>query len=116
MHKTVPCLRCRRPLRAASHERTRYGQYGRACRAHIRRAAVAAAVRDFTAAQREKARLLIEDGALVPLRGSVFRVVSSDGQRRYLTHPATCNCPAGLHAARCYHSAAARMVAARKAA
>jgi len=44
--------------------------------------------------------------------------VSSKGDAYYLTAPGTCNCPAGLNGHRCYHSAAATLMAAslRKAA
>jgi ribosomal protein S14 len=107
------CLRCGRKLRVSQ-------TYGPVCRARIRAAAAAEAVKGFAAAQVEKARELIEDGGLVPTsRPGVFRAVSSDGERTYLTHRETCNCPSGLRrltAVSCKHSLAARLVLARKAA
>lgn len=61
----------------------------------------------FTPNQGDKARLLLADGALVPARHPrCFWVVSSDGERSYLVHPAGCTCPAGLHERLCYHRAA----------
>lgn len=109
------CLRCGRILRAATSVAA---GYGRGCKARIRAAAIAAAVRDFTAQQVTKALELIADNGLVPTRhAGVFRAVASDGTTTYLTHSDTCNCPAGLRSRnRCYHSAAVRMVLARKAA
>ncbi len=59
----VRCLRCGRALSATASVRTGYGP---GCRARIRAAAVADALRDFTAAQVDKARELIADGAIVP--------------------------------------------------
>ncbi|RAJ70262.1 hypothetical protein K378_01427 [Streptomyces sp. Amel2xB2] len=101
----VTCLGCRRPLRsAASIARGR----GPVCDRRARQSAVD--LRDFTPAQVDAARELIEDAAIVPLRGRVFRTVSTDGRELHLTHPATCNCAAGLKARRCYHIAAARLL------
>lgn len=104
--QTGTCLTCRRPLRsAASIARQR----GAVCARKARRAAVD--LRDFTPAQVDAARELIEDAAIVPLRGLVFRTVSTDGAELHLTHPATCNCPAGRRSARpCYHQLAARLL------
>lgn len=104
------CLRCGRPLRAASSVSTGYGRW---CRARIRAAQLAEILKGFTVAQVEKARELITDGGLVPTsRRGVFRAVSSDGQRTYLAHSATCNCPWGLRgrAKACAHSLAVRIV------
>jgi hypothetical protein len=85
--------------------------YGRWCKAKIRAAAIAKAIRDFTVAQVEKAKELLADGGLIATkRPGVYRAVSSDGQSSYLTHPAACNCPAGLHGRRCYHVLAARIL------
>lgn len=111
---TAKCLRCGRPLRAAS---SIAASYGRTCWARIRAAILARALRDFTAAQVEKARELIADGGLVRTgRAGVWRSVGSDGTSVYLTHVQACNCAAGLHGRRCYHVAAARVIAAGKAA
>jgi hypothetical protein len=89
--------------------------YGRWCKAKIRAAALAEVVKGFSAAQIEKARELIADGGLVPAsRPGFFHAVSSKGDGTYLTHPATCGCPAGRRgrAAPCYHSLAALIVVA----
>jgi len=108
------CLRCGRKLTAqASISR----QYGRGCRARIRAAALAEAVRDFTADQVGKALELIADGGLVPTgRPGVYRAVSSKGDESYLCHSQACVCAGGRHHGRCYHRAGVRMIMARKAA
>jgi Family of unknown function (DUF6011) len=106
----VKCGRCHRVLRSARSVREGYGP---GCKAIMRAAAIAAAVKGFAAAQVEKARELIEDRALVATsRPGVFRVVSSDGERSYLAHSETCNCPSGLRrltACTCKHSLAVRI-------
>lgn len=111
--QTAKCLRCGRTLRSASSVKASYGPV---CRARIRAAALAEAVRGFAATQVEKARELIADGGLIPVRGQIFRAVSSKGDTAYLVAATgQCNCPSGLRRGRadtCYHVAAARMVAA----
>ena len=109
------CLRCGRNLRSAASVKASYGPV---CRMRIRAAATAKAVAGFTAAQVDKARELISDGGLVPAsRPGVFRAVSSTGDATYLTHSAGCNCPGGLRGrSTCYHSLAARLVLAGRAA
>lgn len=111
------CLRCGRRLYCQASQRAGMGRW---CRAKIRAAIIAEAVRGFAERQVEKARELISDGGLLPTgRPGVFRAVSSDGERTYLTHPQTCACPAAKRgrATPCYHSLAARIwVASRKAA
>jgi hypothetical protein len=109
------CLRCGRTLRSAKSVKASYGAW---CRAKIRAAAIAGAVRDFKDAQVDKARELIADGGIVRTghRG-VFRTVSSKGDATYLTHSAACNCPAGLRSrSACYHVAAVRILTAGRAA
>jgi hypothetical protein len=66
----------------------------------------------FTPAQGDKARLLIDDGGLAPHGNSdhVFDVIGSNGETKYITAGAGCTCPAGIHAARCYHMAAVRIL------
>jgi Family of unknown function (DUF6011) len=107
----VRCLRpgCGRVLRAAASVKAGYGPV---CRARIRAAALAEAVKGWAAEQVEKARQLIADNGLVPTRRpGVFRAVSSNGLDTYLTHSAVCNCPAGLRRRKpCYHVLAARIV------
>ena len=114
--KPAKCLRCGHKLRAASSIAAKYGPV---CRARIRLAAITEAVRGFAQAQVDKARELIADGGLVPTsRPGVFRAVSSKGDGTYLTHPATCSCAAARRgrATPCYHSLAASILVAAKAA
>lgn len=102
------CKRCRRTLRsAASIARGR----GRTCAKRERQAAAVAGLKATTVA---KAQELIEQRALVPIRGRrVFRIVSSDGQRTYLSAAQACTCPAGLKAKHlCYHRVAVILTAA----
>lgn len=108
------CLRCGRRIWAASSVKAAYGP---GCRARIRAAALAKALAGFTAAQVEKARELIADGGLIATkRPGVYRAVSSKGDATYLSHSATCNCPAGLRSrTACYHVAAVRMITGRAA-
>lgn len=69
---------------------------------------------DFKPAQVERARELIEQGAILPTsRPGLFTAVSSDGTTTYLVHRASCTCPAGQrgrHA--CYHRAAVAILTA----
>jgi hypothetical protein len=102
------CRRCHRRLTSPASITAGYGPR---CQAR-RRTAARAIPAGFTAAQIDKARELIEDDAIVPLRGRVFRVVASDGQRTYLTAPQACNCDAGRRCRACYHQAAAIMLSA----
>lgn len=106
----VKCGRCHRVLRAESSKRD---GYGRGCKAIMRAAAIAAAVRGFSASQIEKARELIELRALVATRNPrVFLVPSGDGGTFYKSHPETCNCESGrrrLTACTCKHSLAVRI-------
>jgi hypothetical protein len=103
------CLRCGRKIRSA---RSVAAGMGPGCRARIRIAAMAEAVKGFAATQVEKARELIADGGLIPTtRPGVYRAVSSRGDATYLTHPQTCSCAAAKRgrATPCYHSLAARI-------
>ena len=74
-------------------------------RHHGRRPAV---LSGFTAAQGDKARLLIADDGIAPHGDwdTVWDVVGSDGETKYVCSAGGCNCPAGLHGVRCYHRAA----------
>jgi len=101
------CLRpsCGRRLYSAA---SRARGYGWGCWRRIRAAATLAALAEFTAAQLEQARELIEDAAIVPAAIlGVFHVVSSDGAEIYTTSLETCDCPASRA---CYHQAAAALV------
>ncbi|MFD9256942.1 DUF6011 domain-containing protein [Streptomyces sp. NPDC059538] len=105
MNDHTSCLRCGRVLR---NTKSIAAGYGPTCATKVRNAK--ADLTDYKPAQINSARELIEDGAIIPLRNSVFTTVSSDGTETYLSHTHTCNCPAGLAGRRCYHTAAARML------
>jgi hypothetical protein len=85
----------------------------------MRAAAIAAAVKGFAKRQIDAAMELISDGGLVATnRDGVFRAVSSDGERTYLTHSQTCACPSGLKrltACTCKHSLGVRILMAKAA-
>jgi hypothetical protein len=107
--ETAHCLRCGRILRSADSVARRYG---RTCRAKVTAAAKAKAAADYRPATAAKAMELIEMGGIVAIRGRrVFRAVSSDGTRTYLTAPHACNCAAGLKGKHvCFHRAAAAIM------
>jgi hypothetical protein len=118
---TAKCLKCGRIRHFRTAEAAaKAAPHGRICSMRIRAAVIAEVLKGFTAAQVDKARELIADGGLVPTsRPGVFRAVSSDGERTYLAHSATCGCPWGLRgkAKACAHSLAVRiMLASGKAA
>jgi hypothetical protein len=102
---TGTCARCGRTLTSSASIRR---GYGKGCAAKIRNAA--ADLTDFKTHQVDSARELIEDGAIIPLRSTVFAAVSSDGTETYLAHPTNCNCPGGLKGRTCYHQLAARLL------
>ncbi len=113
---TAKCHRCGRKLRAAS---SIAAGMGRGCRAIVRAAAIAEAAKGYAATQVEKARELIADGGLIRTgRPAVFRAVSRKGDATYLTHSPTCSCAAAKRgtATPCYHSLAAKLVLAGRAA
>lgn len=104
------CLRCGRTLKSATSQAR---GYGRTCAAHIRQAATVVDLSAYKPAQLESARELIEDGAIVQLRPGIYRTVSTDGTELHLTATSGhCNCKAGLRSIRCYHVAAAQLLAA----
>lgn len=106
--KQANCLRCGRTLRSAKSVALGYGP---TCGRKIRTAANAPAVTAHKPAAIEKARELIEQGGILPLRGRrVFTVISSDGTHAYKTAPTGCTCPAGIKGSRCYHQLAARLL------
>lgn len=53
----------------------------------------------------------IEDGAVIPLRGRIFLVVSTNGQDIHRTTATACSCPAGIKGRRCFHRAAVILAA-----
>lgn len=104
------CIRCGRKLTARASVARRMG---RGCRAIVRAAMIADALKGFTQAQADKARQLIADGGIVAIREGVYRVAASAGDAFYMVAATgQCNCPAGLHGRACYHFAAARVMAA----
>ena len=113
---TAKCLRCGRVRHFRSADAAaKAAPHGRICAMRIRLAAINEAVKGFASAQVDKARELISDGGLIPPgRPGVFRAVSSKGDGTYLTHPATCSCPAAKRgkATPCYHSLGARILVA----
>lgn len=103
--------RCRRCHRILTDPRRVALGIGRTCALRERQEN---AVTGYKPNQIDNARQLIEDAAIIPLRGTVFQTVSTDGTETYLTTAETCTCPAGLKgkACPCYHSAAAAILAA----
>lgn len=108
--QTATCRRCRATLMAP---RSVARGVGRQCEREERREAIATAA-GFKAATVEKARQLIADKGIVPIRGRrVFQVVSSDGTATYKTAPQACTCAAGIKGRHvCYHRVAAALLAA----
>jgi uncharacterized protein YchJ len=108
-HTHSNCLRCGRALRSLTS--TLRG-YGRTCLAKVTAAAKAKAAAEFKPDTAAKALELIEMGGIVAIRGRrVFRTISSDGTRTYLTAPQACNCAAGLKGKHvCFHRAAAAIM------
>ena len=105
------CIKCGRRLHCAVSRRRGYG-WG--CWARFRRAVRLAeritALRDFTARQLADAAELIEDTAVIPTAmATVFRTVSHDGLRVYLTTANGCTCPAS---GACFHRAGVILAAA----
>ena len=75
---------------------------------------VTADLEGFKPQQVDKARELIEQGAILPTsRAGLFTAVSSDGVTTYLVHASGCTCPAG-HRGKyaCYHRAAVAILTA----
>lgn len=101
------CIKCGRTLYCQA---SRARGYGWGCWARIRKARKLAALVNFTIRQIEQAVELIEDAAIIPTAlATVFRTVSSDGERVYLTTANACTCPASKA---CFHQAGVMMAAA----
>jgi hypothetical protein len=106
---TVRCTGCNRPLRSA---KSRAEKIGRTCKTKARKLAAVLAA-GFKPAAIEKAKELIEQGGIIPLRGRrVFQVVASNGIDTYKTAKQACSCPAGIKSRTCYHVVAAHLLAA----
>jgi hypothetical protein len=109
-HQHTNCLRCGRRLSSTKSTATGYGP---TCTRKVRKSARAEVIAQHKPAQVAKAQELIEQGGVIPLRRNVFRTVSSDGTRTYLTAPQACNCAAGLKGKHmCFHRIAAQIVTA----
>lgn len=111
MTKTATCRRCRATLTSARSVARRIGN--RCLR--LERAEATARAKAVAGVKPEmvaKAHELIEDGAIIPLRGHrVFQAVASNGVDLYLVASQACNCQAGLKGRTCYHKVAARILA-----
>lgn len=108
---TTKCLRCGRTLRSATSVAAGVGP---TCKGKIAAAAKTAPAKPTQIA---KAVELVELAAILPLathrRARVFRSVSSDGTRTYLTAAHNCNCAAGLKSrTECYHMLAVQLITA----
>ncbi|MEU6781533.1 helix-turn-helix domain-containing protein [Nonomuraea angiospora] len=79
--------------------------------------AVTADLDGFKPQQVDKARELIEQGAILPTsRQGLYTAVSGDGTTTYLVHRASCSCPASRHGRACYHRCAVALLEAAPAA
>lgn len=106
------CLRCGRKLTAA---RSISNGYGRTCRARIIASAGKAVERaEYKPVQVAKAVEVIELGGIVRTTPALYLAVSSDGATRYEVDQVarSCTCKAGARGVRCYHLAAAEILAA----
>src|SRR4051812_2454408 len=107
--QATKCTGCGRALTAAASIAR---GMGRTCAKKARRAA-AVLTAGFKPAAIEKAKELIEQGGIIPLRGRrVFQVVASNGIDTYKTAKQACSCPAGIKSRTCYHVVAAHLLAA----
>jgi len=105
------CGRCGRTLTAAASIAR---GYGRGCAAKIDAATKVVDLADYQAAQLAKAAELIELVAIARTAPALYLAVSSRGDATYAVDQAacTCTCPAGERGVRCYHLAAATILAA----
>lgn len=109
---TAHCARCGRTLRSAASIAAGYGP---TCARRIREATKVVDLTAYKTFQVEKAADLIEDGGIIRLtRAGDYAAVSSNGADHYLIniHNRTCTCRAGERGLRCYHLAAATVLAA----
>lgn len=112
MNTTAKCKRCKRVLRSAESIARGYGRH--CARMHRREEAAKLVLANYSAAQVESVKQVLADGGVQRVDRHRFEVVASDGVRRYevdTTH-ASCTCKAGEHGRRCYHVAAAQLLAA----
>ena len=105
------CLRCGRTLTSA---KSINDGMGRACKAKVAAAAQTADLAEYKPVQVAKAVEVIEQGGIVPTsRVALYLAVSSDGTVNYLVDQIehSCTCKAGQRGIRCYHLAAADILA-----
>jgi hypothetical protein len=95
------CRRCGRQLRS---QRSRDLGYGVWCLRRVIKA-VSALNPQPSPIQVEKAFDALLDGAVTRYR-SIFKIVSSDGYRRYTVTRSACTCAAGMHDRLCWHRVA----------
>lgn len=108
MNAKVTETRCSNCGRRLTAKRSVADGKGRACKAKLRRAAVAEATEGVKADLVVKAVELLADNGLVQIRPRVFKSMSSDGTRTYRTAREACTCPAGIRGKYlCYHRVAA---------
>lgn len=112
MVTTAKCKRCKRVLRSADSIARGYGRH--CARLARREEAARLVLANYSAAQVEKVRELLEDGGVARTSRRTFEVVASDGVRRYEvdTTRASCTCKAAESGRKCYHVAAAQLLAA----
>lgn len=109
--KPARCARCGRKLTSAKAVAE---GYGRTCKAKIAKAAKVVDLAEYKTFQVAKAQELIELRAIVRTAPATYLAVSSDGSVNYEINTAThsCSCKAGERGLRCYHQAAADILAA----
>jgi hypothetical protein len=112
----VKCAECGRTL---TNLRSIAARRGPTCRARVAQAIATATTNGklaaYQPAQVAKAVEVVELAAIARVRRSTaWVVVSSHGNATYTVdiHTRTCTCPAGDHGRRCYHLAAAEILAA----
>lgn len=119
MDENATPVKCGRCHRALSDPRSIARGYGATC--HRKRIAELAAAAytialtgDYTDDQMVKAVTLVADGAVVHRTRALYLAASSRGDATYQVDTGTggCTCPAGRHGRRCYHLAAAQILAA----
>lgn len=115
----IPSTTCRRCGHKLSDPRSITRGYGPTC-VRKRTAELAAATYTiavtgtYSDAQLVKAVTLITENAIVHRTRALYQAASSHGDNTYEVDAATggCTCPAGQHNRRCYHVAAAQILAA----
>lgn len=105
MDEIIKCRRCGRVLKGL---RARKAGVGRVCKKLEKMQAV---IDTFPKWQVEKAKEVIDLGAFQQ-DGELFKILSSDGNKIYMTTDDACTCEAGQHGKVCYHSVAVMLLTA----